>query len=56
MIGGTEMKKVKVTINECKVGDVIAEDVFNMQSGVVLWAAGHKITKASLLLGKRFEC
>jgi HD-GYP domain-containing protein (c-di-GMP phosphodiesterase class II) len=51
-----DLKKVKVSINECKVGDVIAQDVVNLQTGAVLWGVGHKITKASLTLGKRFEC
>lgn len=47
------MKEVRVEMNACKIGDIVARDILNLQTGVILCAKGHIFTaEVMLLLGK----
>lgn len=50
------MKEQKIEIYECKSGAIIARDIIDIRSGVVLCHRGHILTEESISWLKRFLC
>ena len=50
------MREQKITIQECNPGDIIAKDVIDIRSGVVLCNQGHVLTEESIAWLKKFLC